>query len=266
MRSGFQRWSIACAFAGTIIAAASAADILSQLGIPVDAAKEAAATIVSGGVYNPGLPAKAFKLLAPAARADAATAGVAWLKSYAASAEFKQQYARIRETHKPDAPAFDGTPEEELKKASDEQKEANEESKKAIAALPPEQRKALEEALKSAAAIIAQMDTPEQRKIRLDAIKAARAERTTQYQQELATWQRDYPEDPRPVIARRLREFLALSADVDFAAQLKSQDGRMVFANPAYEAKPAQWKMCYRAGKEATTAARSAIQAWLQEL
>ena len=153
-----------------------------------------------------------------------------------------------------------------MKKADDEQKRQAEESKKAIATLPPEQRKAVEEAMKQSAAMLARMDTPEMRQMRLDGIKAQRAERTTQYQQELANWQRDYPERPNPVIAKRLREFLALSENVDFAAELKSQNGRMMFVNPAYEAKPAQWKMCFRAGREATTAARAAVQAWLKEL
>jgi hypothetical protein len=114
--------------------------------------------------------------------------------------------------------------------------------------------------------MVAQMDTPEMRKTRLDAIKMMRAERTKQYEQELANWKREYPDDPAPAIAKRLREFLAMSADVDFAATLKNQDGRMLFENPAYEAKPAQWKMCYRAGREATTAARAAVSAWLKEL
>ena len=40
----------------------------------------------------------------------------------------------------------------------------------------------------------------------------------------------------------------------------------MLFVNPAYQAKSAQWKTCYRAGKQATTAARAAVQAWLKEL
>jgi hypothetical protein len=265
-RAGFIQSICVCALAGTIAAGVSAADVLSQLGITPQAAREAVDTVVNSGVFNPGLPARAFKMLPPAARGEVATAGVAWLKAYAATPEFKQQYARIRDTHKPAPPEFTGTPEDELKKAADEQKRQMEDSKKAIAALPPEQRKALEEALQGSAAVIAQMDTPEMRKMRLDGIKAIRAERTTQYQRELANWQRDYPENPNPVIAKRLREFLALSEGVDFDAATKVQNGRTVFVNPAYEAKPSQWRMCYRAGREATTAARTAVQAWLKEL
>lgn len=245
---------------------AHAADVLSQLGITLQAAREAVDSVINAGVYNPGLPAAAFKLLPAAARAEAATAGVAWLKSYTTSAEFKAQWAKIRETHKPDPPAFTGTPEEEVAKADEEQKQQAEESKKALAALPPAQRAQIEEAMKAAQAMAAQMNTPEMRKMRLDAVKMERAERTRQYEQELATWKRDYPESAGPVIARRLREFLAASADVDFAAKLVSKNGKMVFENQAYEQKSGQWKMCFRAGKEATGAARAAVQAWLKEL
>jgi hypothetical protein len=252
--------------AASLAAVPAPADVLAQLGITPEAAKEAAASIVSGGIFNPGLPAAAFKLLPPAARAEAATAGVAWLKAYTATPEFAQRYLKIRETHKPEVPVFEGTPEEELQKQTDEQKQAAEDSKKAIASLPPDQRKALEDALKRTTQMIAAMDTPEQKRIRLEAIKAMRAERAQQHQQELANWQREYPDNPKPMIAKRLREFLALSADVDFAAELRSDGGRMLFVNPAYQAKSAQWKMCFRAGKEATTAARAAVQAWLTEL
>lgn len=253
----------ACLVASAIGATGQAADVLAQLGIPVQAAREAAATAISNGLYNPGLPSHAFKLLSPAARADAATAGIAWLKIYTASPEFRQHYARIRETHKPVPPQFDGTPEDELKKSAAEQKQEAEESKKAIASLPPEQRKALEQALETTAA---KMDTHEMRTIRLDGIVMARAERMKEYEQALAGWKTTYPENPAPAIARRLREFLALSADVDFAATLKPQGTRMQFANPAYQAKGSQWKLCYRAGREATTAARAAVSSWLKEL
>lgn len=261
-----RRIATTCVVLCSLAVTARAADVLSQLGITLDLAKQAVDSVINSGVYNPGLPAAAFKLLPPAARGEAASAGVAWLKTYTASPAFKQQYAQIRESHKPTPPEFSGTPDEELKKADEEQKQQYENSKKAIAALPADQRAQVEEAMKAAQTITAQMNTPEMRKMRLDGIIAGRTERTTQYQQELATWTRNFPENASPVVAKRLREFLAISADVDFAATLTSRNGKMVFENPAYEQKPGQWKMCYRAGKEATTAARAAVQAWLKEL
>jgi hypothetical protein len=172
----------------------------------------------------------------------------------------------VREAHRPTPPQFPGTPEDELKKADEEQARQAEESKKAIAALPAEQRRQIEEALNAAQAMTAQMNTPEMRKTRLDAIAAGRADRTQHYEWALAAWTRDYPENPAPVIARRLREFLAISSDVDFAATLTPRNGKMVFENQAYEEKPASWKMCYRAGRDATIAARAAVQAWLKQL
>jgi hypothetical protein len=243
------------------------ADIFAQLGIPMMSAEQAAVTIISNGLHNPGLPSAAFKLLPPSVRAELATAGVAWLKTYTRSPKFKAQYDNLRETHKPQPPQFEGTPEDALKREDDEQKLQAEESKRAIASLPEEQRRALEQALAASAAAVAKMNTPEQRKLRLDEIRAARAERTKEYEQALANWRREYPDNPAPAIARRLREFLAVSGDVDFAAALKTtEDGRSRFENPAYEAKSAPWKLCYRAGREATTAARAAVSRWLREI
>ena len=81
--------------------AVTGADVLTQLGLTLDAVKEAVGSIITAGVYNPGLPSQAFKLLPAAGRAQAATAGVAWLKTYVASADFKRQYLQVRDSHKP---------------------------------------------------------------------------------------------------------------------------------------------------------------------
>jgi hypothetical protein len=261
-----RRVATSCVLVCALVSIGDAADILSQLGITLDAARQAIGTVLNSGVSNPGVPAAAFKLMTPSARGAAATAGMAWLKSYTASADFKQQYASLRDNRKPPAPQFTGTPEDELKKAVGQQTQQSEESKKAIASLPAEQRRQIEEAMKAAEALTAQANTPEMRKMRLDGIKAQRAQRTTQYEQELANWKRDFPETPGPLIARRLREFLAASAGVDYAATVTPRGGRLVFTNPAYEQKPDQWKLCYRAGKDATEAARAAAQSWLKEL
>jgi hypothetical protein len=245
---------------------AHAQDVLSQLGITPLAARVAVNSVISSGIQNPGLPAQAFKLLPAAARGPMAAAGAAWLKTYTRSPEFTQQYAQVRQAHKPPPPQFDGTPDDELKKADLEQARQAEESRKAIAALPAEQRAQIEQSMNAAQAMTARMNTPEMRKTRLDGITAARAARTQEYEQAVAAWTRDYPENPAPIVVKRLREFLAISADVDFNAVLAPRNGKMVFENQSYEEKPAPWKICYRAGKEATTAARAAVQAWLKEL
>lgn len=260
------RLSAVCSLAGSLAAAAYAADVLSQLGIPPDSAKEAVQIVLNTGVNNPGLPAKLFRATPAAARADIASAGIAWVKRYTESAEFKTKWTEIRETHKPPVPEFEGTPEDEIDTAVAEEKRQLEESRKAIASLPPETRKQIDETLKAAEVQRASMDTPELRTPRIESIKAMRAERTKQFDLELANWKRDYPESPAPAVAKRIREFLAFSADVDFGAKLVAKDGKMKFENPAYEAKSSQWKACFRAGKAATAAARTAAHAWLKEL
>ena len=84
----------------------------------------------------------------------------------------------------------------------------------------------------------------------------------------LAEWQKDWPADPKPLIALRLKAFLAACSDVDFAATLIHDPtiDKKRFAETRYEMKPAEWKLCYRAGKAPVDAARGFAQAWLKEL
>jgi hypothetical protein len=70
------------------------------------------------------------------------------------------------------------------------------------------------------------------------------------------------PADPNELIKKRLEKFMEISATVDFEATLNGTQ----FANPEYEKKSDQWKMCYRAGKAVIAAAREEVATWLKEL
>ena len=74
--------------------------------------------------------------------------------------------------------------------------------------------------------------------------------------------EKKYPSDPMDLIKQRLTDFLEVSADVDFDAELVDRR----FKNPEYEKKDAYWKMCYRAGREVVAAAREEAKKWLDEL
>ena len=87
-----------------------------------------------------------------------------------------------------------------------------------------------------------------------------------QYQTRLKEYEARYPADPRPFIARRVRQFLDESATVEFGAKLVTSGRVMRFADPRYEDKSSDWKLCYRAGKPAVDAARTIATAWLAEL
>ena len=75
-----------------------------------------------------------------------------------------------------------------------------------------------------------------------------------------------YPENMNEMLKKRLQEILDYTEDVDYAAELKEQYGKKVFVNPVYEKKPAEWKLAYRSGKEATEAVRAAARQWLVDL
>jgi len=72
--------------------------------------------------------------------------------------------------------------------------------------------------------------------------------------------------DYKSIIVKQLKQFLDLSATVDFTAQTMQKGNKIVFVNPAYEAKSSAWKLCFRSGKEAVTGARKFAQQWLNEL
>lgn len=79
-----------------------------------------------------------------------------------------------------------------------------------------------------------------------------------------ASLEKKYPSDPMDLIKQRLTDFLQISSEVDFDAELKS--GSNTFKNPDYEKKDGYWKMCYRAGREVVAAAREEAKKWLDEL
>jgi hypothetical protein len=87
------------------------------------------------------------------------------------------------------------------------------------------------------------------------------------YKKQLAAWEQGWPADHMPLVKKRLQQFLDATKDVDYTAALKDgYGGKKVFVNPSYESKSADWKKAYRAGKEATTAAREFASGWLNEL
>ena len=72
--------------------------------------------------------------------------------------------------------------------------------------------------------------------------------------------------DPGVTLKRRLQAFLDATAEVDFDAKTTGQGGSRRFVDEQYEAKPPEWKMCFRAGREASDAARAFAKDWLAEL
>ncbi|MBX2953150.1 MAG: hypothetical protein KF870_11635 [Leadbetterella sp.] len=76
----------------------------------------------------------------------------------------------------------------------------------------------------------------------------------------------DRQKDFKANIKKQLQQFLDETADVDFNAQTKTDYGRIVFVNPAYEQKSRTWKQAYRIGKAGTAVFRDIAREWLKEL
>lgn len=69
-----------------------------------------------------------------------------------------------------------------------------------------------------------------------------------------------------PLVAERLKQFLELSADVDFNARLVAKNGVTRFADARLESRSPEWKFCYRAGPKTLAAARTFAGDWLKTL
>ncbi len=253
----------ACAAVG----AAWAQSTVTRLGVAENNARETVLSIMRGGYGYYGAASKSFLMLGPTARAMAVNDVVGWARAYVKSDAFKQAWAKEREDAKPKAPAVTGTTDDAVKSYDAQVQKQIDDMKKAVASLPPDQRKAMEETMKQITAQAeASAKDPSQQALRRQAIEGQRTGDQSKYQSDLKEWEEDFPVDPSPVIARRLREFLAMSADVNFDAKVVNRDGRNYFADEQYERKPEEWKICFRAGREATTAAGSAATTWLAQL
>jgi hypothetical protein len=194
----------------------------------------------------------------------------AFARSYARSEDFASRYAEYRENQKPSAPQpFTGV--EGIRKEQREQfTRSIRESKVSLQGQTGEVRKMLEDGIKAMEKALKDLDDPNNpllSKEMNDMMKQSWDQEQVEYKRAVAAWEKEYPVSPQVLVKKRLAYFLELSATVDFSAKLgKGEEGKMVFLNPQYEAKPYDWKLIYRCGKESVDAARSVAQQWLTEI
>ena len=244
-----------------------AADLWSRLGVTEARAKTEWVQAFARGNVSYYLAAKAVMAAPPAARAALVVEGLGWLKGFVGSAEFKTAYAALRQERKPDAPVSKGTPEQQAKAQQDEQRKSMEEARKSFAMLPPEARKEMEATLKQMEETLKkQAADPTMQALAKEMAAAGDKDAQDQYKARLAEWEKDYPADGSALVASRLRQFLDVCGDVDYAAKLTSRNGKMHFVEQRYQEKPSEWKLCYRAGRETVDAARAFTKTWLSEL
>jgi hypothetical protein len=251
----------------------SAQGVLAQLGLTEARARE----FVLAEVKSPSAPTRrsaiavaghrGFYKLPRAARGPAATALFAWAKAYVTSAAFTTAYAEYRRgvigtTEQSAAPSVDARLQAEL----EEMRAAMEQARQMAASLPPADRATLLAKIGEQEARIASPQFVAQLRAGLEMETSERS------QSETDRLRRDterYPADPTPIFARHLRAFLDATSDVDFAARtihLTGGPDGIEFVEPGDQDRSWMWQLAVLAGPEATSAARTAADAWLKEI
>jgi len=244
---------------------AGAASVFADLGVTEqDARNTVYSWFCGGGIYFPG-NRQVFKNASGAVRAEMVTAVLTFGKAYLRSDAFAARYAEFRDANRPEAPESDATSgSNAMAKAMEENiKQMQEEMKR----MPPDVQKQMQEVIEAMRAQMKEMlDDPETRQMMDDSARMEMEEKKRNHEAALREFDARYPADLDQLIARRLREFLDTTADIDFGAKLVTSGERKTFADEALEQKSAEWKLCFRAGKPAVDAARAFAQAWLTEL
>lgn len=240
--------------------------VTAQLGITEGRAREAVFdSLVSGAVSIAG-KADVFTAASPQARVAIVNAALTLARAFVEGTEFPKRYADHREANGPDPLPPVTTADEVLAKQRAIFEAQVEGMRKQFGDVTPEQRETLEKGFDTMRARFTEMEKGEV-KIELEAaLKEQRIHQVRAHDAAMKELDAVYPADPRALVANRLRKFLDLSKDIDFTAQLVERDKKMRFADAALEAKPAEWKMLFRAGKPATDASHAFAQKWLADL
>jgi hypothetical protein len=256
------------AVAVTIGATLTAQAVTAQLGITEGRAREAVFDSFMAGAVSIAGKAEVFTAASPHARAAMVTAATTLARAFVETDEFKRRYADHREANGPDPLPAEQTADQVLAKqrAGFEQQVLAMRKQFTGDEITPEQKATLEEGFEAMRAQFTEMEKGP-RRVELDGVlKAQRAEQVAAHAGATKDFDARFPADPRALVAMRLRQFLETTADIDFTARLVQQDKVQKFADPALEAKPGEWKMCFRAGKLATETARDFARKWLADL
>ncbi len=246
-----------------------AGDALKQIGISGEAARgHIFSSVVEGSLSSPS--SRTLKQIPPAVRAGIVAGLGAFARTYLESDSFAAQYRELRDSRRPAPPEPPSTIEQDRQEYKQSLVEGLRRAEELLKSTPAEYREGIEQTIAFLREQLKAADDPDNPMFssEMDEFKRQQAaEADLEYRERLARWEREYPEDPRAMIRLRLEQFLRESEGVDYTAKLKARsDGTLIFENPAYESKPASWKLCYRAGRETVEAAREFARAWLADL
>ncbi|MBO9561230.1 MAG: hypothetical protein J7621_00595 [Niastella sp.] len=255
---------VVCLLALSTMAFAVVKNVFDQLEMAEDEARE----YIFGNFKEGNLSfphSSVLKGLASGKRAGVVKELSDYIRKYCSSPDFLQAYKEARESAKPAAPADKAA---KVKARLEEIKNdiaSNEEGMKGAVG---DMKKLYEATIKMLKAEQKALQDPKdpQHGMYMSNLTEGNDMDTSQYAEAVAAFEKEYPANVQVLIKRRLQEFLALTADMDFDAKLIDKGGRKRFADPKLEAKDETWKRCFRCGRETITAARTFAQQWLAEL
>ena len=193
-----------------------------------------------------------------------------YVKEYTSTKEFLNKYIEYKNSKKPEPPEKPKSVAEMKKEQKEAIKQGIENLEKTKKQMPKDQQASFDESIKSFKEQLKEVDDPNNPMYNAqmeNMMKQMYEEQMKEYKEKVAQWEKDYPSSPEPMIKIWLTKFLEGSKDVNFNAELaENQYGQKVFVKQSYESKSDLWKVCFRAGKETTDAARKFAEKWLKEL
>jgi len=246
-------------------------DVWKQLGLtPADADMNIKNSILQGTLYYYG--AKNAGNIITGNRVAMINDIVAYAKKYTNSAEFKINYKKHRDQMKPKPYEYTPATTESIKAQERQRLEINlKAAEEGLNSPNPKIKNGAPSRIENIKKELAALDDPDNKTIKrlLDEDKRMNESVIKQNEEQMKNFEARYPEDPQVLIKKRLEQILDITADVDFAAELKDAEWKgkkwKVFVNPAYEKKSKEWKLAFRAGKVTTDAVRAAAEKWLKE-
>ena len=240
-----------------------AADVFQTYGLDRQGWNDSFLSALTARWYSPfEAPAK-LKALAPAERVAVVNALGAAAKAWFGTPEFKAAYQKKYEVSLPD----DLKPPRTAKQIADQMRA---DMKKNLVEIDEALKSVSGDLRKQMEAAAAQMRASlKEQEAMVDAMAAQQAQEEKERYEEAKNRPPDpdaAPADPRVALKRALKEFVDRTAGIDYAAALKTSSGRKLFVSAAFEQKPKEWKLCFRAGKDACEAARTFATTWLAEL
>lgn len=241
-------------------------DFMKQLGITKTAADEKiSSSILSGSLDAYGL--KNVKNIVMGNRSLIAKDLLVYTKSYLASPAFAKEYQSLKENNKPKKDVIK-TPAEVKSEYIAAIKKMIADSEKALKTANSTMKPVFENTLAEGKKQLKDAESPDNKYISAYEKNYPQMVKDQDMRHEnlLEDWETVFPADANQYIKRRLEEFLKVTSDIDFNAEVITKNGKRVFVNNAYENKDSRWKMAFRAGKEVVEPARAFVQEWVKEI